>query len=131
MTDDEKYFFDLNGYLVLREVVDADTLRRCNAAIDRHDDRIEVHQRRFEGESRALSSDIRQRWSEEMVAWERPYCEPFPPIDGAPPPQTLLGRSDGRLSHVQSAAADRNGQGLRRPLPPRRPTRSAALFPYL
>ena len=77
MTDDEKYFFDLNGYLVLRDVVDPDTIRRCNEAIDHYDDQIEVHERRFEGESKALTSDIRQRWSDEMVAWERPYCEPF------------------------------------------------------
>ena len=46
-------------------------------AIDHYDDQIEVHERRFEGESKALTSDIRQRWSDEMVAWERPYCEPF------------------------------------------------------
>ena len=77
MTDDEKYFFDLNGYLILRDVVDPDTIRRCNEAIDHYDDQIEVHERRFEGESKALTSDIRQRWSDEMVAWERPYCEPF------------------------------------------------------
>ena len=77
MTDDEKYFFDLNGYLVLRDVVDPDTIRRCNEAIDHYDDQIEVHERRFEGESKALASDVRQRWSDEMVAWERPYCEPF------------------------------------------------------
>ena len=50
MTDDERYFFDLNGYLVLRDLIDADTLRRCHAAIDHFDDQIEVHERRFEGE---------------------------------------------------------------------------------
>ncbi len=37
MTDDEKHFFDLNGYLVLRDVVDPDTIRRCNEAIDHYD----------------------------------------------------------------------------------------------
>ena len=72
MTDDEKYFFDLNGYLILRDVVDPDTIRRCNEAIDHYDDQIEVHERRFEGESKALTSDVRQRWSDDMVACERP-----------------------------------------------------------
>ena len=38
----EKYFFDLNGYLVLRDLIDADTLRRCHEAIDHFDDQIEV-----------------------------------------------------------------------------------------
>ena len=77
MTDDEKYFFDLNGYLVLRDLIDADTLRRCHAAIDHYDDQIEVNERRLEGDSKALASDVRQRWSDDMVTWERPYCEPF------------------------------------------------------
>jgi len=77
MTDDEKYFFDLNGYLVLRDLIDADTLRRCHVAIDHYDDQIEVNERRLEGDSKALASDVRQRWSEDLVTWERPYCEPF------------------------------------------------------
>ncbi len=77
MTDDEKYFFDLNGYMILRDIIDADTIRRCNEAIDHYDHQIKIHTRRFEGESTALTSTIRQRWSEEMVGWERPYCEPF------------------------------------------------------
>ena len=38
-----------------RDVVDPDTIRRCNEAIDHYDDQIEVHERRFEGESKALS----------------------------------------------------------------------------
>ena len=82
MTDDEKYFFDLNGYLILRDLVDPDTIRRCNEAIDHYDDQIEVHERRFEGESKALTSDIRQRWSDEMVAWEATLLRALPPIDG-------------------------------------------------
>ena len=34
MTDDEKYFFDLQGYLVIPDVLNADELRRANEAID-------------------------------------------------------------------------------------------------
>ena len=34
MTDDEKYFFDLQGYLVFRDVVDPELVARCNRAID-------------------------------------------------------------------------------------------------
>ncbi len=32
----DAYFFDLNGYLVVRGVLDADEVARANAAIDRH-----------------------------------------------------------------------------------------------
>jgi hypothetical protein len=31
MTDDEKYFFDLQGYLVLRDVIDPDMVRRVTS----------------------------------------------------------------------------------------------------
>ena len=35
MTDIEKYLFDLQGYLVLEDVVPADTIIACNSALDR------------------------------------------------------------------------------------------------
>lgn len=42
MTDDERYLFDLNGFLVVRGVLTADEIRHANAAIDRHaDDMVE------------------------------------------------------------------------------------------
>ena len=77
MTEEEKYLFDLKGFLVLRDVVDADTIARANSAIDHHFDQIETHERQFEGTSQALTSDVRQKWCDEMIAWEKPHCEPF------------------------------------------------------
>ena len=77
MNDTEKYLFDLKGYLVLRDVVDPGTIARCNDAIDHHFDEIETHERQFEGDSQALASEVRQKWCEEMIAWERPHCDPF------------------------------------------------------
>lgn len=35
MTDEEKYLFDLQGYLVLEDVVDAGVVAACNAGLDR------------------------------------------------------------------------------------------------
>ena len=77
MTDDEKYFFDLTGYLVLRDAVDPDIIARANRAIDHHFNELEEHERRFEGDSKALTSEVRQKWCDEMIAWEKPHCEPF------------------------------------------------------
>ena len=128
MTDDEKYFFDLNGYLVLRDVVDADTIRRCNEAIDHHDDQIEVHERRFEGESKALTSHIRQRWSDEMVAWKRPYCEPFRQLMVHPRLKPYLNELMGAYQMATQPRLIMMDKGLRWSLPARRPTRSAVLF---
>lgn len=36
MTDDEKYLFDLNGYLVVEDVLTPDELAQANDAVDRH-----------------------------------------------------------------------------------------------
>ena len=77
MNDDEKYLFDLNGYLILRDVVDPDIIRRCNEAVDEHDDQIPAAERVFEGEAKALASDIRQRWTDDMLEWGKPWREGF------------------------------------------------------
>ena len=77
MNEDEKYLFDLNGYLILRDVVDPDLVSRCNAAIDHHDGQIETAESQFEGTSRALASPERQRWCDDMLAWGEPWREGF------------------------------------------------------
>ena len=72
MNEDEKYLFDLNGYLILRDVVDPELVASCNAAIDHHDDQIETAEREFEGSSKVLASPVRQRWSDDMIRWNKP-----------------------------------------------------------
>ena len=56
MNEDEKYLFDLNGYLILRDVVDPELVARCNAAIDHYDDQIETSEREFEGSFKELAT---------------------------------------------------------------------------
>lgn len=77
MNEDEKYLFDLQGYMVLRDVLTPEEVAHCNQAIDRHADQLKPHPRQFEGESGALASEVRQHWLSGMLAWERPWCEPF------------------------------------------------------
>jgi ectoine hydroxylase-related dioxygenase (phytanoyl-CoA dioxygenase family) len=77
LNDDEKYIFDLNGYRVLRGVLSPEQVARCNEAIDRHADQLVAHERQFEGDSKALASDVRQHWLSGMLGWDRPWCEPF------------------------------------------------------
>ena len=77
MTDDEKYFFDLQGYLVFRDVVDPELVACCNRAIDHNTHLLEIPERCFEGESKALESAVRQQWHHGMIDWEPPWCEPF------------------------------------------------------
>ena len=55
MTDAKKYLFDLNGYLVIENVLIADELALANKAVDRHLDRGRVRPRkqRLDGDSPA------------------------------------------------------------------------------
>ena len=41
MNDEQKYLFDLQGYLVLDQVVSTDTLAAANAALDRYESMAE------------------------------------------------------------------------------------------
>lgn len=77
MNDDEKYFFDLLGFAVLRDVLAADDVARCNEAIDRHAHLLAPHERQLEGDSKALASEVRQHWMYGLLGFERPWCEPF------------------------------------------------------
>ena len=43
MNDDEKYLFDLSGYLILRNVLNPDEVAQMNAAIDHHQYQLKPH----------------------------------------------------------------------------------------
>ncbi len=77
MTDDEKYLFDLTGYLVLRDVLTPEEVERCNAAIDKHVDRLQEMEQSMAVGSKALEGTSHRRDLGGMLAWERPWCEPF------------------------------------------------------
>ena len=77
MNDDEKFFFDLNGFLVLKDVLSADEMASCNEAIDHHAGTFFETERALEGDSTVLGGTAKQKWMEGMLEWERPWCEPF------------------------------------------------------
>lgn len=77
MNDDERYLFDLNGYLVLRQVLSAEDVQSMNAAIDHHAEQMRPIDRSLAGQSDALAGTSRRKDLGGMLAWERPWCEPF------------------------------------------------------
>ena len=77
MTEDERYLFDLTGYLVIKDVLTPEEVERCNAAIDRHFDQAKEIDRSLSGNSKTLSGTSRRIDLGGMLAWERPWCEPF------------------------------------------------------
>ncbi|MCE2448293.1 MAG: hypothetical protein J4F35_07900 [Candidatus Latescibacteria bacterium] len=77
MNDDDKFFFDLKGFVHLKGVLSQEEVDRCNAAIDAHADRFFHTERTLEGDSKVLGGTNKQKWMEGMLEWERPHCEPF------------------------------------------------------
>ena len=84
MTDDERYLFDLNGYIKIEGILSADEVARYNHAIDHQlaagvaklierppEGTLSDGSSAMEGASRRLDMHG------DMLAWERPWCEPF------------------------------------------------------
>ena len=79
MTEDEKYLFDINGYIVVRDALPADDIARANAAIDRHteDIRERVGDLSLSGGSEALRGSTGRGDLDGALTWEDPYGRPF------------------------------------------------------
>lgn len=77
MNDDERYLFDLNGYLVLRQAVSAADVAAMNAAIDHHTEDKAEREGSLVAESKALAGTSHRKDMGGMLGWERPWCEPF------------------------------------------------------
>ncbi len=77
MNEDDKYLFDLTGYLVLKDVLTAEEVAQLNVGIDRHRDLMGEIDRSLSGDSPALQGTSRRKDLGGMLAWDRPYCEPF------------------------------------------------------
>ena len=79
MNEDEKYLFDLNGYLVVENVLTQEEVAQANTAIDYHKDQIRVRPReqRLDGGSEALYGEKGRQELGGMLNWEEPWCLPF------------------------------------------------------
>jgi ectoine hydroxylase-related dioxygenase (phytanoyl-CoA dioxygenase family) len=85
MTPAQKYYFDTAGYLILRGALSPSEVDAANAAIDHHSSHF--HERKDElrcnthygRRSTALDGDgSTGRFDMAgMLAWEKPYCDPF------------------------------------------------------
>ena len=79
MNEDEKYFFDLNGYIVVPNVLSAEDIALANEAIDRHADQI--HERTGElslsAGSKALEGVTGRGDLGGALSWPDPHGRPF------------------------------------------------------
>ena len=77
MNEEEKYLFDLNGYVVLSNVLSAQEIEHGNEAIDHHSDQMWERDSSLAGESTSLKGSSRRVEVGGMLSWKRPWCELF------------------------------------------------------
>lgn len=80
MSEEEKYFFDLRGYLIVRGALTPAEVDECNRAIDHFADKIttrSVESGGLAGGSSALRGARGRKELTGMLGWPAPYREPF------------------------------------------------------
>ena len=80
MSDEEKYYFDLQGYLVVRGALSAGQVRACNDAVDHYADSIRTRATDGGGLARgsaALAGGAGRRELTGMLGWPPPHRQPF------------------------------------------------------
>ena len=79
MNEEELYLFDLNGYLVVEEVLTAAEVDAANAAIDRHADAVNIRlgDLSLSGESTTLKGTTGRGDLGGMLGWEEPWRNVF------------------------------------------------------
>ena len=75
MSDEEKYFFDLTGYLVIEGALTPEEVSECNEVIDRYAGETEA--RSSEGGSAASGDKTDRLGLRGMLGWSPPHREPF------------------------------------------------------
>ena len=77
ISEEEKYYFDLRGYLVVRNALTPEEVGECNAAIDHFADQIAAYPGTLARDSSALQGTTSRQQLTGMLGWPPPYREPF------------------------------------------------------
>ena len=79
MNSDEKYLFDINGYIIVRNVLSDEEIARCNEAIDHHSHLIRERtgEQSLSGESKTLKGITGRGDLGGVLSWEKPWRDPF------------------------------------------------------
>lgn len=102
VTEREKYLFDTLGVLIVRDFLTPDEVKRLNDAFDANRDKQGEDGNSHTGDSSTLKSDRKRGIFHGMLAWEKPWCDPFRELlchpKAIPYLDTMLGRG-WRMDH--------------------------------
>jgi ectoine hydroxylase-related dioxygenase (phytanoyl-CoA dioxygenase family) len=78
MNDEERFLFDLRGYIVLDRVLSTEEVAAANAAIDHHAHMIASRERGLAHTSTRLrGASGKDEFQKNPLGFDRPWCEPF------------------------------------------------------
>ena len=118
MNNDEKYLFDLTGYLVIEDVLTAQEVAKANKAIDRHQDQgcLSPREQALDGGSPTLKGDRGRGDLGGLLHWEEPWCEPFREMlvhaRIVPYLNEILGKGFRMDHHMSLIFMDKGAEGL-------------------
>jgi ectoine hydroxylase-related dioxygenase (phytanoyl-CoA dioxygenase family) len=112
----QKYFFDVNGYLVIENALTSEELTTLNAAIDENVDciRIRPAEQSLAGGSPALTARHGRGDLSGMLMWPQPWCQPFRDLllhESTTPTLLELLRDAFRIDHVYGIVTDQGAEG--------------------
>jgi ectoine hydroxylase-related dioxygenase (phytanoyl-CoA dioxygenase family) len=77
MDDRERYFWDLNGYLIVRNVLTPDEVVAANKAIDRHSAQIKTGKKGAGARGSERLAGTGRPTLAGLLELEKPHCDPF------------------------------------------------------
>ncbi|MCH8292433.1 phytanoyl-CoA dioxygenase family protein [Candidatus Poribacteria bacterium] len=84
MDEHERYFWDLTGYLIVRNVLTADELAAANEAVDHYTDRIRIGEDNGGARDSQFLRGTGRPTLSNLLQLEQPYCKPFRNMLGHP-----------------------------------------------
>ncbi|MEO8396260.1 MAG: phytanoyl-CoA dioxygenase family protein [Chloroflexota bacterium] len=116
MNDREKFLFDLNGFLHIPGVLNAEEVAALNASIDANMDKKGEDGNSYVGNSTTLVGTHKRGFFSGMLNWPKPWCQPYRDIIVHPKIIPYLNTIHGRgwrLDHEPFIlTADKNSEGL-------------------
>jgi len=78
VSEDEKYYFDLRGYLVVRNALTPLEVDECNEAIEHYGEELKPREgQKLAASSKALAGEAGRLQLTGMLGWPKPWREPF------------------------------------------------------
>ena len=76
LTAAERYYFEVNGYLVVPDMIEPQLLAELNDSVDACADRLQFSQK-LAGDVSLLQGEQSRKDTGDLMSWPAPWCDPF------------------------------------------------------